>query len=80
MDEMVSATEANRSFSHLLRRVKEEGQAFTVTSHGGPVARIVPCKAAEADRMAARAELLARLEGQAVENIGRWRRDELYER
>ncbi|PZR10385.1 MAG: type II toxin-antitoxin system prevent-host-death family antitoxin [Azospirillum brasilense] len=80
MDEMISATDANRSFSHLLRRVREEGKAFTVTSHGESVARLVPCRAAEADRLTARDALLRRLMAQAVSEAGRWTRDELYER
>jgi prevent-host-death family protein len=80
MDEMISATEANRSFSHLLRRVREEGKAFTVTSHGERVARLLPCRSADTDRLVAREALLRRLAEQAVIDIGRWSRDELYER
>ena len=38
---VVSASEANRSFSSLLRQVAQ-GQRFTVLSHGRPVATIVP--------------------------------------
>lgn len=80
MDEMISATEANRSFSHLLRRVREEGKAFTVTSHGERVARLLPCRSADTDRLVAREALLRRLAEQAVIDIGRWSRDELYVR
>ncbi|MBR0675003.1 MAG: type II toxin-antitoxin system prevent-host-death family antitoxin [Acetobacteraceae bacterium] len=80
MDEIISATEANRSFSHLLRRVREEGKAFTVTSHGERVARLLPCQSGDADRQAAREALLRRLTEQPVMDVGRWTRDELYER
>ena len=80
MDAAISAAEANRAFSRLLREVREEGRSFVVTSHGKPVAKLVPCNAAEADRAAARTHLLARLAQQPVTNVGSWSRDELYER
>jgi prevent-host-death family protein len=80
MDEMISATEANRSFSSLLRRVREEGKAFTVTSHGERVARLLPCRSDDANRKAAREALLRRLAEQPVIDAGRWSRDDLYER
>jgi prevent-host-death family protein len=41
MDEAVSATDANRRFSELLRTVKK-CQSVVVTSHGKPVAKITP--------------------------------------
>lgn len=41
MDEPVSAAEANRRFSVWLRGVRH-GHSSLVTSHGRPVARIVP--------------------------------------
>jgi prevent-host-death family protein len=78
MDESVSATEANRRFSSILRRVRE-GDSFTVTSHGAPVARIVPVKGTEAARDRAVADLIALLRRQPVAKAGRWTRDELYE-
>ncbi len=71
MDTAISAADANRAFSRLLREV---------TAHGKPVARLVPCDAADAARGAARAELLARLSAQPVVDVGRWSRDDLYER
>lgn len=51
-----------------------------VTSHGKPVAKLVPCGSAEAGREAARTSLLARLARQPAQDVGRWTRDELYER
>jgi prevent-host-death family protein len=78
MDEAVSAADANRKFSRILRSVRE-GHSYVVTSHGRPVARIVPAGGHENVASGARSALLARLEKQAVVNVGRWTRDELYE-
>jgi prevent-host-death family protein len=80
MDEAISAAEANRAFSRLLRKVREEDRTFVVTSHGKPVAKLVPYGSAEASREAARTSLLARLARQPAQDVGRWTRDELYER
>ena len=79
MDDAISAADANRSFSSLLRRVRE-GRSVVVTSHGKPIARIVPLGERD-DRAAegARAALLARLRTEPVVNVGRWTRHELYE-
>jgi prevent-host-death family protein len=79
MDNAVSAAEANRSFSKLLRSVRE-GRSVVVTSHGKPVAKIVPFdddddQTAESARIA----LLSRLRGEPAVDVGRWTRDELYE-
>ena len=49
MDKAVSAADANRRFSELLRTVKK-GRSVVVTSHGKPVAKITPV--AEDDRAA----------------------------
>jgi prevent-host-death family protein len=78
MDEAVSAADANRKFSLILRGVRE-GQSYIVTSHGRPVARIVPADKGESVVSSARATLLARLERQPVVDAGRWTRDDLYE-
>jgi prevent-host-death family protein len=79
MDKIVSAAEANRKFSDLLRGVRE-GQSYTVTSHGRPVARIVPAEARDAKAEAAWKKLLARLEKQPARQVERdWTRDELYD-
>lgn len=79
MDQMISAAEANRSFSQLLREVRS-GQSFIVTNHGRPVARIVPFDAADASREQTRSALLERLAAQSVTDVGPWHRDDLYER
>jgi len=75
----VSASEANRSFSSLLREVAA-GQRFTVHSHGRPVATIAPVDDATASRRPSRLALLARLAAQPATGEARlWRRDELYD-
>jgi prevent-host-death family protein len=78
MEEAVSAADANRKFSLILRRVRE-GRSYVVTSHGRPVARIVPASKHEELMTGARTALLSRLETQPPVNAGRWTRDELYE-
>ena len=48
----ISAAEANRSFSKLLADVKR-GETVTITSHGEPVAKLVPfLPSEEAERRA----------------------------
>ena len=78
MEETVSAADANRRFSLLLRRVRE-GRSYVVTSHGKPVARIIPAGKHDDIAASARATLLSRLEKQPIIDAGRWTRDELYE-
>lgn len=82
MEETVSAAEANREFSRLLRGVRE-GNSYIVTSHGRAVARIVPAGDASKDMQAredAYQKLLARLRRQPVLNLDRMTRDEMNER
>jgi prevent-host-death family protein len=76
----VSAADANRSFSQLLRGVREDHASYVVTSHGKPVARLEPF-AHDANVLArARESLLRRLSSQPVVKVGRWNREDLYER
>jgi prevent-host-death family protein len=79
MTKAVSSADANRDFSKLLRAVRD-GESFVITSHGKPVAKIVPFVAQDRVRAAAKARLLARLRSQRAINAPRWTRDELYER
>ena len=79
MDEPVSAADANRNFSQLLRAVREEHATYIVTSHGKPVAKIVPYEGDNEISAAARAALLVRLRNEPVANAPRWSRAELYE-
>jgi prevent-host-death family protein len=76
MEKAISAADANRKFSQLLREVKE-GRSYVVTSHGRPVARIAPVTEGRTSK--AKAALLKRLRAQPVIDIGRWNRDELYD-
>ena len=78
MEKPVSAADANRRFSKLLRGVRE-GRSYVVTSHGKAVARIVPTEKDGGIARGARAALLKRLRSERVVRIGRWSRDELYE-
>ncbi|MCC7049482.1 MAG: type II toxin-antitoxin system Phd/YefM family antitoxin [Alphaproteobacteria bacterium] len=78
MSDTVSAAEANRKFSELLRKVRS-GRSYIVTSHGNPVARIVPAATDDRVRARAREKLFARLSAQKPAKIGRWTRDELYD-
>ncbi|MEP9387360.1 type II toxin-antitoxin system prevent-host-death family antitoxin [Mesorhizobium sp. KR9-304] len=79
MEETVSAAEANREFSKLLRGVRE-GNSYVVTSHGRPVAKLVPLTEEMSRREDAKQKLLKRLRNQPALNAGKWTRDELYER
>ncbi len=78
IDDAVSAADANRRFSEILRKVRD-GRSVTVTSHGKPVARIVPISPHDGTSDGARAALLARLRAEPVVTIGPWSREELYE-
>ena len=77
MEEAISAADANRRFSLLLRGVRE-GRSYVVTSHGKPVARLIPADKHEDVAIGARAALLSRLKKQPVVHAKRWTRDELY--
>ncbi len=79
MDKVIQATEANRQFSHLLRDVRE-GRSYLITSHGRPIARIVPVNQANEARFEARRRLLERLRSQPAIDLAPWTRDELHER
>ena len=78
MEEAVSAAEANRHFSRILRAVRE-GHTYVVTSHGRPVARLIPVSSRVAGVSGARDILLNRLAEQPLVHAGRWTRDDLYE-
>ena len=78
MEKAVSAADANRNFSQLLREVRKGG-SYVVTSHGKPVARIVPANGQQVMATSARRALFDRLRSQRVSDIGHWTREELYE-
>jgi prevent-host-death family protein len=78
MGPTLSAADANRNFSAVLRHVRS-GRHVVVTSHGRPVARIVPFERGDRVESAARSLLFARLRSARIRKTGRWTRDELYE-
>ncbi len=74
----ISASDANRRFSTVLRDVAT-GEVITVLSRGKPVATISPARAGGGEREAAKRDLLGRLCQQQASGTRRWTRDELYE-
>ena len=78
MGKAISAADANRSFSRVLRDVRE-GQSYIVTSHGRPVARIAPVGEKQDNGTDARALLLKRLRSEKEVTVARWKREDLYE-
>jgi prevent-host-death family protein len=74
----ISAADANRHFSRLLREVSQ-GEYVTVVSRGRAVATIAPVHARGRERQAAKRLLLERLRRQPAVGARNWTRDELYE-
>lgn len=74
----VTASDANRKFSKLLKDVSR-GEVITVVSRGRPVATILPAKPDRGLQEAARRRLLDRLQRQSATGKRDWSRDELYE-
>lgn len=75
----VSAADANRRFSSVLREVTA-GETYTVLSRGKPVAVLAPISDSVGERQAAKSRLIDRLRGQAPTGERDWTRDALYER
>jgi prevent-host-death family protein len=78
----ITAAEANRQFSSVLRTVAQ-GQTVLVTSRGKPVATIAPAHldATLAAREQARQRLVEHLRQVRPTGVPRdWTRDDLYER
>ena len=78
MYKTMSAADANRRFSELLRLVNK-GQSIIVTNHGKPVAKISPVSTDKNASEATHSALLARLRTERAVTVGRWTRDELYD-
>ncbi|HEX8401227.1 MAG TPA: type II toxin-antitoxin system prevent-host-death family antitoxin [Allosphingosinicella sp.] len=80
---IVSAAEANRSFSKLMR-VVEDGTEVTVTSRGKPKIKLVPVTqddAADREQLREAYEALkASWANQEFKVIGPWTREDLYDR
>jgi prevent-host-death family protein len=83
MEKTVTAADANRKFSELLRGVRK-GRTYVVTSHGQPVAKLIPADKDESVAAGARSALLTRLKAQPAARGPKvrkgWTRDELYDR
>lgn len=78
----VTAAEANRAFSKLLRQA-QQGTRVTITSHGKPVAQLGPIDG-DAAELEKRLKALERLRERWAKTepvvVGPWTREELYER
>ena len=74
----VSAADANRQFSSLLREVAT-GEVVTILARGKPVATMAPARAEDGSRQGAKANLLQRLRKQQPTGDRDWTRGELYE-
>ena len=77
MEEAISAADAKRRFSHLLREVRK-GRHYVVISDGTPVARLIPADKHKSALAGARTALLSRLEEQPLADAGRWTRPDVY--
>ncbi|HYS49327.1 MAG TPA: type II toxin-antitoxin system prevent-host-death family antitoxin [Xanthobacteraceae bacterium] len=78
MEEFISAAEAKRHFSQVLRAVRR-GCSYVITRHGRPVAKIIPVGAHDEIMASGRIALIARLRSQPTLDVGPWMRDELYQ-
>jgi prevent-host-death family protein len=82
MNKTVTATEANRSFSKLLRDVAA-GHRVEITSHGRKIAVLSPAELegpSREQRLKALEKLKKRWATQKRVTVGPWTREELYER
>ncbi|RKX75393.1 MAG: type II toxin-antitoxin system prevent-host-death family antitoxin [Spirochaetes bacterium] len=74
----ITATEANRRFSSLLRDVSK-GEAYTVLSRGKPVATVRPVQSDDIIHFSAKKRLLSRLKQNPATGIRNWSRNDLYD-
>lgn len=76
----VTAADANRQFSAVLRQVAQ-GESVVITSRGTPVATIqpVPARASRSRAGAAKRRLLEHLSSVKAAGTRDWARDELYD-
>jgi prevent-host-death family protein len=77
MNRIITASEANRDFSKMLREVGS-GASYTISVHGKPVADLVP-RVDKKKMEKAKEMLLKHLRSQKPMNSGPWSRDEAYE-
>lgn len=74
----VTAADANRRFSAILREVSQ-GEEMTIVSRGKPVATIGPVKVDSSDRHVAKTNLIDRLKKRELSGSRNWTRNELYD-
>ena len=73
----ITASNANRGFSNLLREVSE-GEEIMITSRGTPVAKVISVKSTVLQKNAMKKLLLSRLKTQIATGSRNWTRNELY--
>ncbi len=74
----VTAADANRRFSAILREVSQ-GEEMTIVSRGKPVATIGPVRTDSPDRHVAKINLINRLKKRDMSGSRNWTRNELYD-
>lgn len=74
----ITAADANRRFSNLLREVSK-GEEVTILSRGTPVAKITSVNSEALKKIAMKKILLSRLKAQDVTGFRNWTRNELYD-
>ena len=74
----ITASNANRGFSNLLREVSE-GEEIMITSRGTPVAKVISVKSTVLQKNAMKKLLLSRLKTQVATGSRNWTRNELYD-
>lgn len=74
----VTAADANRRFSSVLREVSQ-GEVLTIVSRGKPVATISPFKTNSLNRQIAKKSLITRLRKMNKSGSRNWTRNELYD-
>ena len=78
MDRLITATEANQRFSEMLREVAD-GESYTVTSRGRPVARVTPVRDSDVEIRRRQADLLDYLKSRKPFQVKPWKREDLYD-
>ncbi len=73
----ITASNANRGFSKLLREVSA-GEEITILSRGKPVAKITSLNSEALQKKSMKNSLLSRLKAQKISGSRNWTRDELY--
>lgn len=76
---VITAADANRKFSELLREVRN-GSTVTITVHGKSVAKMMPLDEEMTVIDEARRTLLGRLKRQRAVHAGPWTRESLYDK